>query len=540
MITKKNYHIILFFALGTIFNSCSIEEHPKDQIEEELVYTSAQSLYRQAIAPIYSYIGGYQDGQGLQGTCRGVYDLQTFGSDEAVLPTRGIDWYDGGIWQALYKHSWTDGHEVIKNSWMYLYKMVALCNKSLETIENHKDLLASIQYNRYTAEVKCLRAIFYFYLLDLFGSVPIVVSSDVSMNSLSSMSRSKVFEFVTSELTLNLPYLYNLMSQKSGDAYGRVTQAVASFVLAKLYLNAEVYMDDDWTDDIRSDGASLKFDIQGQSMNAWEATILYCDYIEQMGYKLETSYSNNFLVNNENSMENIWTIPLDQFLYTNQQQNIFRSLHSRHAATFGFSGENGSSATTTVLKANGFATQQQDIRFNYNYWGGNAFDNNGLIVYGRNGAPLKYEPEQIDLDLSDSPFLEMAGARMKKYEVDIDASLGGKLMDNDIVLFRFSDVLLMKAEAYVRNGKSGQVYFDKVRNRVSMNAKEATLDNIYDERLIELAWEGWRRNDMIRFNRYYSLDENARANEKDHHTIVFPIPSVVVTLNPNINQNPGY
>ena len=249
----------------------------------------------------------------------------------------------------------------------------------------------------------------------------------------------------------------------------------------------------------------------------------------------------NFSIHNDNSKENIWTIPLDQFLYTNQQQNIFRSLHSRHAAAYGFSGENGTSATKTVLDVNRYGTPQEDTRFYINYWDDVITDLNGLSVYGRDGKPIGYVPYAIDIDLSDSPYLEMAGARMKKYEIDIDALDGGKAMDNDIVLFRYADVLLMKSEALVRNGKSGQQEYDIIRNRANMNKQEATLDNIYTERLIEFAWEGWRRNDMIRFDKYQSLyNDGVKINENDRHTIVYPIPSVVITLNPYITQNPGY
>lgn len=64
-------------------------------------------------------MGGHSDGEGLQGTCRGVYDLQTFGSDEAMLPTRGIDWFDGGLWQEMYKHSWNPGNEIVGNAWKF-------------------------------------------------------------------------------------------------------------------------------------------------------------------------------------------------------------------------------------------------------------------------------------------------------------------------------------------------------------------------------------------------------------------------------------
>ena len=536
-----NRQCYLFFFSFLLFYACSVDEHPKDQIEEEKVYTSEKSIYQNVIEPIYSLIGGNVDGQGLQGTCRGVYDLQTFASDEALLPTRGVDWFDGGLWQDLFKHSWTSGHEVVKNSWMYLFKVITLCNRAIETIEKHKDIMTEVIFKRDIAELKAIRGVFFFYLLDLFGNVPYVEKSNMPLSEVTQLTRSNLFKMIIDDMSQSMPYLPNRMSQQKGDYYGHVTLPVAIFVLAKLYLNAEVYTDDVWTDDKRPDGGSMEFIINNKKMNAWEATVYYCDLIEQMHYKLEADYSNNFFVNNHYSNENIWTIPLDQYMFSNEQQNIVRSLHSRHAASNGFSGENGTSASLTVLEVNGFGTPQQDSRFDLNYWGDVATDYNGLIVKDRNGKPLQYLPQAIQMDLNDSPYLEMAGARMKKYEVDADASNGGKLMDNDIVLFRFADVLLMKAEALVRNGQSGQKEFDMIRERAGMPLKTATLGNIYDERLIELAWEGWRRNDMIRFDKYKSLYDGADAvNENDYHTIVFPIPEVVVTLNNNISQNPGY
>jgi hypothetical protein len=164
-------------------------------------------------------------------------------------------------------------------------------------------------------------------------------------------------------------------------------------------------------------------------------------------------------------------------------------------------------------------------------------------VLDREGKVLVYYPWKVEMDLSGSPYVETAGARMKKYQVDRNAILDGKLMDNDIVLFRYADVLLMRAEAYLRNGEpeKGQADFDEVRQRAYMNPRPLTLDNIYDERLIELAWEGWRRNDMIRFDRYKSeYTGNDKIDESDHHTIVFPIPSSVREMNKNLQQNPGY
>ena len=522
------------FYLFTLLplTGCSLDENPRDQIPEEEAYTTAQALYQNTVATLYAYIGGQADGQGLQGTCRGIYDLQTFGSDEAMLPTRGGDWYDGGLWQHMYRHSWSAGHDLPKNAWIYLYKVIALCNRSLEQIQAHRHLLQDQQYSMYQAEVRALRAIYYWYLLDLFGPVPLVTSSDVSMQEVRQSSRAEVWRFAVSELEDTRWSLWAQYSQKPGDCYGRVTFPVATFALAKLMLNAEVY----------------------SGTPQWLKTIEYCDDLEWIGYQLESDYQDNFIIHNENSQENIWTIPMDRDLYTNQQQNLYRSYHYRHAAAYGFTGENGSCATKRVLQIFGCDTPDEDPRFQFNYWAGQVYDLYEDLVTDRMGNPLVYYPWEVDIDLSGSPYVETAGARMKKYEVDKNATKDGKLMDNDIVLFRYADALLMRAEAKFRlggasygsadGGTTAQQDFDAVRNRAGAPPRQLTLQTLLDERLLELCWEGWRRQDLIRFNQYESLFQgdafDAKVDESDGHTRLYPIPADVIALNHNLVQNPGY
>lgn len=535
---------LLTFLFSLLSVSCSLDEHPRDQIPEDEAYTSATTLYLNTVATLYNYIGGHKDGEGLQGTGRGIYDLQTFGSDEAMLPTRGGDWFDGGIWEDMYMHSWDAGHDLPKNAWLYLYKVINLCNHSLEELEAHKSLLEEYDFMSYKAEVHSLRAIFYWYLLDLFARVPIITSSEMPMNEMHQSERSEVFDFVVNELKEALPHLRIANSAEPGDYYGRVTYPVALFVLAKLMLNAEVYSDDNWTDGKRPDGKNIIFDINGDKMNAWEATIYYCNCLENFGFRLEEDYQNNFIVHNEQSKENIWIIPMDKDLYSNQQQNMTRSYHYRHAAAYGFTGENGTSATTLVLKVFGYDTPDIDNRFYWCYWADTIYDLNSNIVTDRTGQPLVYYPWEVKKDLSGTPYVETAGARMKKYEIDKNATKDGKLMDNDIVLFRFADVLLMRAEAKLRIGQDGLDDFLQVRRRAFMHDRELTLQNLYDERLLELCWEGWRRQDMIRFGQYKSLykgdDIDPVVDESDGHTIVYPIPGDVLTFNKNMTQNKGY
>ena len=509
------YHIFVIIALA--FASCSLDETPRSELPESAAYTSMEILYLNTVATLYNYVGGYEDGQGLQGTNRGIYDLQTFGSDEAMIPLRGGDWYDGGLWEAMYKHSWTAGHDLVGNSWLYLYKVITLCNRSLETLDAHKDL-AGDYYLTWNAEVRALRAMYYWYLIDLFGDVPLVTNSSVSMNEVKREKRAVVFKFCEEELRAAVKNLTVESSAHEGDYYGRMTQAVVFFVLAKLMLQSEVYT----------------------GVPRWDDCINFCNEVEKLDYRLEELYNSNFRVYNQYSKENIFTIPMDKNLFSNQQQNIIRSLHYRHAAAFGYNGENGTCATLKTLQIFGYPGDY-DPRFLDCYHFAYVYGPNGEPVNDRTGKPLKYEPEKVQLDLSGSPYVETAGARMYKYHFDLNAIKDGKLIDNDIVLFRYADVLLMRAESKVRLGEDGSADFNAVRARAGAKPRECTLDNILDERLLELCWEGWRRSDLIRFGQYKSLYEGPNAvDESDGHTTVFPIPAAVRALNSNMTQNPGY
>ena len=130
---------------------------------------------------------------------------------------------------------------------------------------------------------------------------------------------------------------------------------------------------------------------------------------------------------------------------------------------------------------------------------------------------------------------------MKKYEVDPTGTKDGNQSDNDIVLFRFADVLLMKSEALVRNGQNGDEPLNMVRDRVNADHRTATLATILDERMLELAWEGWRRNDMVRFGTFTNsrTDRPQLPGEANGYTTVFPIPGKIVALTSG-TQNPGY
>ena len=533
---------LFIIAALTLLSSC-LDENPRDRIEEEEAINSANALYLNAVANLYNYIGGHNDCEGLQGTTRGVYDLQTFTSDEALLPTRGGDWYDGGLWQSLFTHSWTPTETILEGTWNYLYKVIVLCNYSLYLLDSHRDLVSPLDLSAYVAEVKALRAIYYCYLLDLFGSVPYVTDTEIDMYSVRQLSRSQIFNNAWNDLIESRRFLSSERSNQEGVYYGRITRPVVDFVLAKMALNAEIWYDDVWTDDEREAGSDILLPCgELGEMTAWDACIYYCDQVTQAGYQLETDYRENFSIYNEESRENIFTIPMDKGLYANEFSNLFRSRHYNHGNALGLGAENGISATVSTVLTYGYGTGEVDRRFAYNFYADTVLVD-GRTVHLDNGEPLVYQPLAVKIDLTGSPYEKTAGARMAKYEVDRTAYNDGKLQNNDIVLFRYADVLLMKSEAKVRSGRNGDKELNQVRKRVGLPYRKATLDNLRDERRMELAWEGWRRQDLIRFDRYHLPYSSRPANPKEEttrYTIVFPIPQRAMNLNDQMAQNPGY
>lgn len=554
----KRYRFLFLLLAALSMTSC-LDEHPKDQLDEDAIYGSASDIYINTVASLYNYIGGANESEGIQGTCRGIYDYNTLTTDEAMIPIRGGDWYDGGLWNAMYQHRWGADDQSLYDTWKYLYKVIVLANKSLDIISNKSALLSAAQQEEYRAEIRAIRAMFYYYAMDMFGRVPLVLSSAEQLHSSlfqGQTDRSSIFQFVFQELQQVLPSLPDQHSNKEGNYYGRITQPVVNFLLAKLALNAEIYMYDDWTQGYasRPKGSDIHFSVPAsdaslrngdkvdcRKLNAWETCIYYCDKLAEEGYVLESDDSFNFSTHNETSKENIFTIPMDKNIYTNQFHYLFRSYHYTHGGVLGWGSENGTCATISTMKANHYGEDDEDARCKMNFVAGVVkVDGHELLM--DNGKPLEYQPFEVAQNLTNSKFVKTAGARMAKYEVDRTSYMDGKLQSNDIVLFRYADALLMKAEAKVRNGENGDEELNRIRARVGMPYRKATLDNILEERLLELVWEGWRRQDLIRFGKFtaaYDL-RTPLQGESSGYTTVFPIPQKCIDLNSELVQNKGY
>ncbi len=522
-----------------------LEDNPTDRLPEDEAYNTQNDLWNNALGSIYLNIGGNAPSQGLQGTARGVWDLNTFSTDEAMIPTRGADWYDGGIWQNLFLHRFGNV-DFTGDTWNYLFKEVLACNRALERIDAYAHSHPGEDLNEMRAEASALRAMFLFYAMDLYGRVPLFMSSTPTVEEMKLQNRSVAFRHIVDELQAAEGYLPVVHSSQLGAYYGRMTRDVVDFLLAKVLLNAEVYADDDWTDDQRPDASAMKWTVDDEILNTWEAVERYCVIIGSCGYALADEFKDNFDISNEESPELIFTIPMDIYNCTNRFTQQFRSLHYNHAAALGLNGENGPCATIEAMKAFGYEKGvDADARLFWTYFYDQVFnDRTGATVTLDDGSPLIYYPLAVKLDLSNDPYEKTAGARMYKYEVDQAAMSDGQLRRNDIVLFRYADVLLMQCEAMLRDGRAGvaaDALLNQVRARVMMPARTATLDNVLEERMLELAWEGWRRNDLIRFGLFTRPYTDRPQTDADRHgyTLVFPIPGETLTACGSA-QNPGY
>ena len=165
------------------------------------------------------------------------------------------------------------------------------------------------------------------------------------------------------------------------------------------------------------------------------------------------------------------------------------------------------------------------------------------FMYLKPASPTDSVSEAVNRIFYETVSEKTAGARMKKYELDASATNDGKLQSNDIVLFRYADVLLMKSEAKVRNGGNGDAELTEVRERAGATLDvTATLETLLEERLREFAWEGLRRQDLVRFGKFTRAytDRPQLPKEDTGYTTVFPIHEDVLSLNGKLTQNYGY
>lgn len=572
----KQYIIGSMLLSSILLASCSLDETPRSKFSEEEAFSTPKLVYVNTVANVYSSIGN-----GLYGSDGGsVHTFQEFSSDASMIPGRQGDWVDGGAWQNIFLHNFESSVSKYNDVWNNLYRVIGLANSSIDRLNKYLD--EHPEYAEYVYELRALRAVYYYYVMDLFGQVPLVVSSQVSANEVAQSNRSDVFKFVTSELAECIPHLSDSKSQNEGEYYGRITKAVAYMCMAKCAINAPVYTIDDTTPTsyrafvgtdksgkataseeqgktVSEMGKNINITLDGKTRNAWETAAYCADQIASLGYRLQPSYADNFIVANQNSVENIWTRPNDCVNYKIEDYNIVRTLHYNHGGAIGYQGWNGACSSKQQMLVYGYGTANPDPRLKLNFYTDKDYmeETGKAVEDGATDKPLEYMPlaVKVDFTAADDPHaMKCSGARMKKYEFD-KSTTQQYSFNNDLVIWRYADALLLKAEAEYRMGNKAEALtiVNEVRGRVAATPRtELTLNDILDERMLELAWEGVRRQDQIRFctfteptaDRFKGVTHNASAGDYNDdtqgYTMVYPIPYAVLNLNKKLGQNPGY
>lgn len=457
-------------------------------------------------------IGGIDEG--FSNYIRQYWTAQELSTDEAV-----ISWNDPDL-PDFHRMNWASGNVFVKAMYDRIYYQIALCNEFIRETTDEKLNERGIggkdleEAKKFRAEARFLRAMSYWHALDMFGNVPFVTETDPVGSFLPpQIARADLFNYVESELKT----VEAELTDARANEYGRADKAVAWMLLAKLYLNAEVYI----------------------KQPKYTEAITYCSKVISAGFALESEYRRLFLSDNDHSPEVIFPITFDG-LKTKSYGGMTYLIHAAvggkmSAASFGING--GWAGLRTTKSIVGLFPDEADKR----------------IMFFTDGQKL-----EIDDMFSFTDGYAVAKFRNVSSTGKPGSDPAGDFPDTDYPMFRLADIYLMYAEAVLRGGSGGSAatalqYVNAIRQRAYGNTNgnistgQLTLGFILDERARELLWEGHRRTDLVRFGRFTGGNylwpwkggvKDGRGVEA--HRVLYPIPSSDLTANTNLKQNEGY
>jgi hypothetical protein len=520
---------------GLIFGtaSCSdLTEVPYTQVTDQNFKPTSADM-GSLIAPAYTPL------RNLWMAWYGNIDTQEESSDELITPVRPNGWYDGGTYIRMHQHRWDAHQGQPATLWGNAFAGINAANRVIYQIESGTLPVTGDAKVKIPAELRAVRAYDYSLLLDNFGNVPI--DTDFTATALPTQAnRQQVYDFVVKQLTDVIP----LLSDQTGSAtYGRMTKWAATALLARVYLNAEVYT------------GTPQYD---------KVITLTQQIIDGGKYTLDASYRAPFARNNDQSKENIWTVPYDAI---NAPESSFHMKTLKPELRFVFNMQaqpwGGSASNPQFIDT----YDPADERLKDTWLMGPQFDAAG---HGYNF--VKFVPSITKTDFNN-------GFPVWKYEI-YAGETGSS--DVDYPIIRYAEVLMMQAEALLRTGQSGAAaaLVTQVRQRafpgdpakatvtgaqlmqgsvynygwsdtdgVVKTAANGTpvvnggADVKYGRFLDELGWEfaieGHRRSDLIRFGVFTTKTWFNHVPNGDYRAL-FPIPSGAIATNSNLKQNPGY
>lgn len=507
----KIYHIKLIFTLS-IFSLCFSGCTNLD--EETFGSLSPDTYYNTEEEALSSVVGVYQ----VLSRVAHIGDpwrIAEFGTDEFIVPGRASGgWFDQNQVEII-THTVQPTNATCGRAWNNIFQEIGIANAVLESLQaspNSENLKGLI------AETRALRAYGYFYAMDFWGNVPLVTVARIDPNNLpTNTPRNEMFSFIEDEMLAAIQDLPSITTVDKTSYYPRLTKEAIYAALATMYLNAEVYT----------------------GTPRWTDAITMCDnIINTSKYDLEASVVDNFkATNEENSIELISSFSVNPAQNALENQFILYTNHAQGKLKYNL----------PFTPANGYSTYQEALdRYE------DQDDRKDLIEHGPQYyldgvTPLTY-PDGTQLNIIAVQDLVSAqdneGYKVLKY-TPIGTTWTGFNADNDLVLIRYADILLIKAEALFRNGNANPSIslglINQVRNRSNATPLGSlTLKDIEEERARELIWEGHRRRDMIRFGSYFTETWAFKPTQTETFRGIYPIPAEQITANPNLVQNPGY
>jgi tetratricopeptide (TPR) repeat protein len=520
----KNTKAIAVILLSSLFllNSC-LADLNTEPLEGGSALTSEQAwqnpeTYRQMLAKIYagfSLAGNSSTGMpDLTGSDEGEitfirswWNLQELTTDEALCA-----WANDGIAELNFNR-WTSSNRFVQFAYNRMYMSIAYCNEYLRNTTGQKlaerniDNALMAKIPQYRAEVIALRALNYYYLLDLYANVPLI---DENMK-IGDLPEQKNRKFIFAWLENQLKSAENLLPEKSEINYGRVNNYVIYTVLAKLYLNAEVYIEE----------------------NRYSEAIDYLKkIINSNEYELTPIYTQIFGAENHLATEMIFPV-------------IFDGMNS---TCYG-----GTKYLISAAYDNDMALQ---FGIDEGWSGIRALENLVGKFNDADARALFWKEKRTKETYSWSDF-NSGYSTVKFTNLKNDGTNGSHAIfpDTDFPMFRLADIYLMYAEAVLRGGAGGDLatalnYINDIqanRGLAPVSSAKLTLDFLLDERCRELYWEGHRRSDLIRFGKFtkdYKWNWKngvyvGTTNINDDYKI-FPLPVQELAANKNLKQNRGY
>ena len=501
--------LIVATGLLTVFGACTdLSETLYDKINAN-DYGQTDTEIGTIVGRAYASLrGGSFDGAGGYAFSEYVYFLSAISSDEATLPARngGADWYDGGRYVQLKRHEWDNKNVAITGAWRYCYNGISTVNAILSQVEQSS--LATEAKEKIDAELRAVRAYYYYRLLDWFGNVPLIKDyNDLTLPT--NTPRSDIFKFTEEELLA-------VIDKLPDSGYGKMTKNAGNCLLARLYLNAKVF--------------------SGQER--WQDCLSVC---QKISGQLETDYFTNFLTENQVSKEIILAIPYDHKMGTSGNFLNWALTHEEQIWAISPTGNFVAGGNSLVAQPGFYSSfDPKDIRRKTMLIGDQIDLRTGTVIDREPNLPglqpLSYT-EEIG-DIMDAKDYE--GVHWCKYEQK-DGEEWER--DHDLVIMRYAEVLLMQAECYVRLNQPDKArpFIEQIRTRAGLPAPDVIdLKVIEDELKKEFVFEDHRRTDMIRFGSFFTGTWWEKPGVTPEYKGIFPIPALEMQKNNKLVQNPGY